>query len=112
MRHLGFGLDPANRTRDEVHDGTNEFVLKGLEWFNGRGTRSLPSAQIDFEDLNPWASPDFQAGSSDWDKGLWDGLGLWHEALSKTLEYSFVSDPEEPRPRSLAALPGSDSQPS
>ncbi|HBP22032.1 MAG TPA: hypothetical protein DEA08_30140, partial [Planctomycetes bacterium] len=104
----GFGLDPANRTRDEVHDGTNEFVLKGLEWFNGRGTRSLPSAQIDFEDLNPWASPDFQAGSSDWDKGLWDGLGLWHEALSKTLEYSFVSDPEVRFIRKIYQAGGSD----
>ena len=104
----GFGLDPAQRTRDEVHDGSGEFVLKGLEWFNGRGTRSLPTGQIDFEDLNPWASPDFQSGASDWDKGLWDGLGLWHEALSKTLEYSFVSDPEVRFIRKIYQAGGSD----
>ncbi|MGE0710083.1 MAG: S8 family serine peptidase [Planctomycetota bacterium] len=103
-----FGLDPALRTRDEVHDQSNEFVIKGLEFFNGRGTRSLPTSQIDFNDLNPWTDPDFQRGSDDWDKGLWDGMTLWHEALSKTLDYSFVSDPEVRFIRKLYQAGGSD----
>jgi subtilisin family serine protease len=103
-----FGLDPANRTRDGVHDATNKFVVKGIEFFNGRGTRSLPSAAIDFNDLNPWADPDFQTGEPNWDKGLWDGVTIWHEGLAKTLEYSFNSDPDVRLIRKIYQAGGSD----
>lgn len=104
----GFGLDPQHRTQDAVHDQSKEFVLKGVQFFNGRGTRSLPTAQIDFNDLNPWADPDFQTGAADWDKGLWDGVTIWHQALSDTLKYSFTSDPEVRLIRKIYHAGGSD----
>lgn len=104
----GYGLDPAQRTRDEVHDTTGEFVVKGLEFFNGRGTRSLPTAQIDFNDLNPWADATFARGSTTWDRGVWNGMTEWHRFLSKTLEYSFVSDPETRFIRKIYQAGGSD----
>ena len=104
----GFGLDPQSRTEDAVHDGSKKFVLKGVEFFNGRGTRALPTSQIDFNDLNPWVDPDFQHGKDDWDKGLWDGLTLWHQALAQTLEYSFTSDPEVRLIRKIYQAGGSD----
>ena len=104
----GFGLDPQTRTQDAVHDGSKEFVLKGVQFFNGRGTRSLPTSQINFNNLNPWTDPDFQRGADDWDKGLWDGLTLWHQALAETLEYSFTSDPEVRLIRKIYQAGGSD----
>ncbi len=104
----GFGIDPAHRTRDAVHDQTGEFVLKGLEFFNGRGTRSLPTSQIDFNDLNPWSDPTFSQGVLEWDKGIWDGMTRWHQALAATLEYSFVSTPEERFVRKIYQSGGSD----
>jgi subtilisin family serine protease len=103
-----FGLDPAFRTRDEVHDTTGEFVVKGLEFFNGRGTRSLPTSQIDFNDMNPWADPTFARGSQTWDAGLWAGMTRWHDFISKTLDYSFVSDPETKFIRKIYQAGGSD----
>lgn len=104
----GYGLDPAQRTRDEVHDATNEFVVKGVEFFNGRGTRSLPNAQIDFNDLNPWADPTFSRGVVGWDKGVWVGMTEWHRMIARTLEYSFVTDPEVRFVRKIYQAGGSD----
>ena len=103
-----FGLDPQYRDEDGLHDSTREFVLKGLEWFNGRGTRSLPTNQVDFEDLNPWADPVFAQGVHDWDAGVWDGYTLWHQILARTLEYSFQSDPETRFIRKIYQSGGSD----
>ena len=103
-----FGTDPARRTRDGVHDQTNEFVLKGVEFFNGRGTRSLDSGLIDFEDLNPWSDAAFVRGEAHWDKGLWDGLSQYHEILADTLEYSFTSSPDERFIRKVYQAGGSD----
>ena len=104
----GFGLEAQYRDTDALHDGTKEFVLKGLEWFNGRGTRSLPTAQIDFNDLNPWADPTFAAGVTTWDAGVWDGLALWHQMLAQTLTYSFSGDPETRFLRKIYQAGGSD----
>lgn len=104
----GYGLDPANRTKDELHDGSREFVVKGLEFFNGRGTRSLATAKIDFNDLNPWADADFARGAATWDSGLWSGMTRWHEMLSKTLEYSFTAAPETRFIRKIYQAGGSD----
>lgn len=103
-----FGLDPQHRTRDTLHDATREFVLKGVEYFNGRGTRKLPTAQIDFENLDPWSDPDFQRGEADWDKALWEGQTRWHQMLAKTLDYAFVSDPETRFVRKIYQAGGSD----
>lgn len=104
----GFGLDAQHRTQDAVHDQSKEFVLKGVQFFNGRGTRTLPTSQIDFNDLNPWADPDFQRGEADWDKGLWDGVTIWHKALADTLKYSFTNDPEVRLLRKIYHAGGSD----
>jgi subtilisin family serine protease len=103
-----YGLDPTLRTRDEVHDATNEFVVKGVEFFNGRGTRSLPTAAIDFNDLNPWANATFSRGVVGWDKGVWVGMTEWHRFIARTLEYSFVSDPETRFVRKIYQAGGSD----
>lgn len=103
-----FGLDPAARTRDEVHDQTGKFVLKGLEFFNGRGTRSLPTNKIDFNDLNPWEDATFTQGSATWDRGIWNGMTRWHEILAQTLEYSFVGRPEQRFVRKVYQAGGSD----
>lgn len=103
-----YGLDPTQRTRDEVHDGTNEFVVKGVEWFNGRGTRSLPNAAIDFNDLNPWADPTFSRGVVNWDRGVWVGMTEWHRMVARTLDYSFTSDPETRFVRKIYQAGGSD----
>ncbi|MBL4844635.1 MAG: S8 family serine peptidase [Planctomycetes bacterium] len=105
---LGFGLDPQNRTEDAVHDQSKEFILKGVEFFNGRGTRSLPTSQIDFNNLNPWIDPDFQRGEADWDKGLWDGVTIWQKALADTLSYSFTNDPDVRLIRKIYHAGGSD----
>ncbi|MCO5168344.1 MAG: S8 family serine peptidase [Planctomycetes bacterium] len=103
-----YGLDPARRTRDEVHDQTNKFVVKGVEFFNGRGTRSLPTSQIDFNDLNPWANQTFSRGESGWDKGLWVGMTEWHRMMAKTLEYAFTSEPDTRFVRKIYQAGGSD----
>jgi len=103
-----FGLTPQHRDEDAVHDASGEFVLKGVEFFNGRGTRSLPTSQIDFNDLNPWADPVFQQGVQDWDAALWDGMTRWHRMLADTLEYSFVSDPDRRFVRKVYQAGGSD----
>ncbi len=103
-----FGLDPLARTRDAVHPQSGEFVLKGVEYFNGRGTRKLPTAAIDWNNLNPWIDPDFQRGEADWDKPLWQGQSRWHSMLAQTLEYSFVSDPETRLIRKIYQAGGSD----
>src|SRR5207237_2159798 len=44
----GFGLDPAKfpRDRSKVHDATNKFVLKVLEFWNGRGSLFLDSRKV------------------------------------------------------------------
>ncbi len=104
----GFGLDPALRDRDAVHGPSGKFVLKGVEFFNGRGTRSLPTAQIDFEDLNPWADPTFARGVATWDRGLWSGMTRWHRMLARTLDYAFTSDPETRFVRKVYQAGGSD----
>lgn len=103
-----YGLDPALRTRDEVHDASGEFVVKGVEFFNGRGTRSLPASKIDFNDLNPWADATFSRGVVGWDKGVWHGVTEWHTFLSRTLEYSFTNDPETRFVRKIYQAGGSD----
>jgi subtilisin family serine protease len=103
------GLDPTLRTRDMVHDQTNKFVLKGLEFWNGRGTRHLDSSKIDFNDLNPWADPQFAAGSSDWDMGgVQFGMNQWHTIISKTLDYQFTTDPDTKFIRKVYIAAGSD----
>ncbi|MCA8923043.1 MAG: S8 family serine peptidase [Planctomycetes bacterium] len=104
----GFGLDPARRTRDAVHPGSNEFVLKGLQFFNGRGARALPKPQIDFNDLNPWADATFAQGVQEWDEDIWAGLAEYQKILTQTLEYAFTSDPETKFVRKIYAAAGSD----
>ncbi|MCW8140881.1 MAG: hypothetical protein KIT58_18415, partial [Planctomycetota bacterium] len=103
-----YGLDPAHRTRAEVHDQTNKFVVKGVEFFNGRGTRSLPTNHIDFNDLNPWANQTFSRGETGWDKGLWVGMTEWHRMMARTLEYAFTSEPETRFVRKIYQAGGSD----
>ncbi|MCA8922518.1 MAG: hypothetical protein KDD82_11955, partial [Planctomycetes bacterium] len=102
------GLDPAQRTRDEVHAQTGEFVVKGLEFFNGRRTRSMPSSRVDFNDLNPWADPDFAAGHADWDRTLWRDFTEFLRIQSRMIDYGFVSDPETRFVRKLYQAGGSD----
>lgn len=104
----GFGLDPALRTRDGVHDATNKFVLKGLEFWNGRGTRSLDSSKIDFNDLNPWADAQFAAGSSGWDLDVQGGLATWHQYMATDLDYTFTTDPDTHFIRKVYVAGGSD----
>ena len=103
-----FGLDPALRTKDEVHTGSQEFVVKGVEFFNGRGARTLPKPQIDFNDLNPWADPTFAAGVQEWDHDLWAGLAEYQKILTQALDYAFVSDPETKFVRKIYCSAGSD----
>ncbi|MDC3378706.1 S8 family serine peptidase [Planctomycetota bacterium] len=104
----GFGLQPQFRSRDGVHDASNEFVLKGVEFFNGRGTRTLPKAQIDFNNMNPWADATFMAGEPEWDEGIWVGMLEWHRMTANTLEYAFNSDPETRFIRKIYHAGGSD----
>jgi hypothetical protein len=79
-----------------------------VEYFNGRGTRKLPTSAIDFEDLNPWKNADFQQGEAGWDKSLWEGQTRWHEMMSQALDYAFVSDPEVRFVRKIYQAGGSD----
>jgi hypothetical protein len=103
-----FGLEAQHRNRSMVHDGTGKFVLKGLEFFNGAGRRKLASSKIDFRDLDPWKNKDFVRGNDRWDSGIHGGLVTWHKYLSKTLDYSFVSDPETRFIRKIYVAAGSD----
>ena len=103
-----FGLLPQHRDTSMVHDQSKEFVLKGVEWFNGRGTRSLPTSAVDFNDLNPWANQTFAQGVTSWDAGVWAGLTRWHGMLARTLEYSFTNDPETRLVRKIYQAGGSD----
>jgi len=109
-QHLdrSLGLDPAQRTRDELHAATGEFVVKGLEFYNGRRTRSMPSGRIDFNDLNPWADPDFAGGRQDWDRTLWVDFTEFLRIQSQMIDYGFVSDPETRFVRKLYQAGGSD----
>lgn len=103
-----FGLVPSARNRDHLHDGSRKFVLKGLEFWNGAGRRKLASSKIDFKNLDPWSDDDFARGSKGWDGGIHKGLIRWHSFLSKTLDYSFVSDPETVFIRKIYVAAGSD----
>lgn len=102
-----FGLDPALRTKNEVHDASGKFVLKGLEFFNGRSDRTLPNSAVNFNDLNPWANASFARGRT-WDRGLWRDMTRWHEFIAQTLEYSFTSDPQVRFVRKIYQAGGSD----
>ncbi|MEZ0227808.1 MAG: S8 family serine peptidase [Planctomycetota bacterium] len=102
------GTDVTKRTREAVHDQTNKFVLKGLEFWNGRGTRSLDTSKIDFNDLNPWADADFVKGSSGWDGGVQQGLVKWHQMMATNLDYAFSSDPDTKFARKIYVAGGSD----
>ncbi|MDF1666168.1 MAG: S8 family serine peptidase, partial [Planctomycetota bacterium] len=103
-----FGLIPSARNRDHIHDGSQKFVLKGLEFWNGAGRRKLKSSKIDFKNLDPWSDDDFAQGNKGWDGGVHSGLIRWHSFLSKTLDYSFVSDPETVFIRKIYVAAGSD----
>lgn len=103
-----FGADPAARGRDALDARTGELVLKGLQLWNGRGTRSLAHAKVDFEDLDPWADPDFVRGDAGWDEALGVGLARWHALQARTLDYAFTATPEVRFPRKLYVAGGSD----
>jgi hypothetical protein len=103
-----FGLQTSLRTRDEVNDTTNEFLVKGLEFMNGRTTRSLDTSKIDFQNLNPWADPQFAAGSSDWDLGWQNGLVIWQKTIATDLSYAFTTDPDTKFIRKVFIAAGSD----
>jgi subtilase family protein len=102
------GLDPTLRNRDEVHTTSGEFILKGLEWFNGRGVRRMPASRVDFRDLNPWADADFAQGKQQWDGEIWEGWREWHRFTAETLDYAFTSSPERKFVRKIHHAGGSD----
>lgn len=103
-----FGLAPGSRTTDHVDRARRQFVLKGLQLWNGRTTRTLDPSLIDFNDLNPWADPTFAAGRANWDGGLQGSIRRWHDVLAADLEYSFAGDPETRFIRKVFAAAGSD----
>ena len=102
------GLDPQQRTQDELHATSGEFMIKGLEWFNGRGVRRMSASQVDFRDLNPWADPQFARGKSQWDGEFWEGVREWHRFSAETLDYAFVGAPERRFVRKIYHAGGSD----
>ncbi|MBL4847044.1 MAG: hypothetical protein JKY65_16105, partial [Planctomycetes bacterium] len=102
------GLDPSKRTLDEVHVTSGEFIVKGLEWFNGRGVRRMSASKIDFRDMNPWADPEFARGKQQWDGEIWEGWREWHAFTAQTLTYAFVGSPERRFVRKIHHAGGSD----
>jgi len=104
----GLGLAPRFRDRSALHDASKEFVLKGVQFFNGSGRRKLKASNIDFRDLNPWANSEFAKGHADWDSGLQKSLILWHGYLTRTLDYAFVSEPQRRFIRKIYMAGGSD----
>lgn len=107
-RDLALGLDPLQRTLDHVHASPPGFVFKGFQLFNGRGTRAVPSDDVDFEDLNPFVNATWQAGSPDWDAKLKAGLVEWHRAIAALMSYSFLADPDGVFVRKAFIAGGSD----
>ncbi len=106
---FAFGLDPQTRTDDIVHAEGTGFVVKGLQiWNGGSGRHKLDTDRIDWDNLNPWADPDFVAGNPDWDKELNESLIRYHSDLSSLLEYELVGDPGVRFPRKVFALAGND----
>ncbi len=105
---VALGLDPNLRTRDHVHASPPAFVFKGLQLWNGRGARSLPSSAIDFEDLNPFTDPDWQRGNRNWDRQVQEGLVYWHRAIAELFAYGFVNEPDRKFPRKVFIAGGSD----
>ncbi len=84
------GLTGAWRNDRYVHAEGTDFVFKGFQILNGRAARSVPSSDIDFEDMNPWANADWQKGDEHWDKTDQNTLAEWHDAIATNLDYAFA----------------------
>ena len=106
---LAFERDRARRTDRVVLASGDGFVTKGSQLWNGHfGRRNLPSKQIRWDDLDPWADATFQQGNPDWDDELYRGLGAWHRDLAALMRYELARSPGVVFPRKLFASAGSD----
>ena len=105
-----FEQDPARRSDGSVHQEQTGFVAKGLQFWNSDNKRrKLDSSRIDWDDLNPWADPDWQRGRADWDDKVHEGLGRWHaEFLAPCLTYELRARPGVRFARKVFALAGND----
>ncbi|MBI3267500.1 MAG: S8 family serine peptidase [Planctomycetes bacterium] len=101
------GLLPLQRDHALVSLPSQKFVLKGLQFWNGRGPGSMPTDAIEFNNLNPFAHASF-AGSANWDHGLQYGLRKWHEYLATDMDYNFVDEPGKKFPRKIYLEGGTD----
>ncbi|RME88918.1 MAG: peptidase S8 [Planctomycetota bacterium] len=102
------GLEQKYRNYNYVHLNQKEFVFKGLQVFNGRHERSLPSRDVHFTKLNPFINSSWQQGNTNWDSTLQKGLIKWHSYISQTLKWAFNNAPQKKFIRKIYIAGGSD----
>jgi len=110
-KHLDMALGLREQYRNEryVNTVTRQFVFKGLQLWNGKGERTLPSKAIgDFQSLNPWANSKFVAGNKRWDTALWETLDKYNQFITKNLIWSFNDRPSQKFIRKIYGEAGTD----
>ncbi|MGE0710938.1 MAG: S8 family serine peptidase [Planctomycetota bacterium] len=107
---IAFEYDLARRTDLPVHMEQTGFVTKGLQLWNGDGGRhELATSKVDWSDLNPWADPDWQRGSDDWDGRVWSNLIRYHQDhVERLLRYELKARPGVRFPRKILGVAGTD----
>lgn len=101
-------MDSQHRDDRYVHAGKKEFVFKGIQAWNGKHERSLPTSDIHFTNLNPFVNSSWQQGNTHWTSSVNGPLVEWHKYISRLLEFSFNSSPNEKFIRKVYITAGSD----
>ncbi|MBI3098143.1 MAG: S8 family serine peptidase [Planctomycetes bacterium] len=102
-----YGLNGLDRPTLWTNMTTKEFLCRGLQVFNGKSA-AVFSGTIVWNDLDPWNNPGWQAGNTDWDAELQQGLVKWHEYIATLMEWKFDGQPNTRFIRKIYVSAGTD----